>query len=131
MKVLIFVSFMMLMSHISALGSEICIMRVENNGAINICEVQINANGQPLLSVIGGEQKCIKVKPGKYVISAQSPGPFELSGKNQKAWRSEQLTILVGPRTKVTVAVEPISRDAEYIGQWHLSEVPSDHSVGE
>jgi len=130
MKVLTFVGFLMLISHVSVLGSEICITRDENNGVINIREARITANGRFLLSVPGGEKKCIKVKPGKYVIRAQSPDPFEPPGKNQKAWRSEPLTIFVGPRKKVTIAVEPVFRDAEFVGPWHLMEVLPQHSVG-
>jgi phosphosulfolactate phosphohydrolase-like enzyme len=64
------------------------------------------------------------VKPGKYLIHAQSPNPFEPTEKNQKAWKSAPLNIFVASKRKVTVVVEPVSRGAEYVGPWRLKEMP-------
>ncbi len=124
MKFQIIILAASLISAVPAFGSELCVSREENNGVINIRKVEITANGKRLFSLIGGERKCAEVKPGNYIIYAQSSNPFEKTDENKKAWVSKPLKILVASKKKVTIAVEPVFRGAEYVGPWLLKKIP-------
>ncbi len=109
MKFQIIILAASLISAVPAFGSELCVSREENNGVINIRKVEITANGKRLFSLIGGERKCAEVKPGNYIIYAQSSNPFEKTDENKKAWVSKPL---------------PVFRGAEYVGPWLLKKIP-------
>jgi hypothetical protein len=64
MKIFLLSSTILTMITSSVLATEkaeICINRDEDHGVLNIRPVQITANGKEIVSITGGERKCIFV----------------------------------------------------------------------
>ena len=101
----------------------LCISRTEENGVLNIRSAQLNFDGKPLLSVVGGDNKCIAVPVGDHTVEVTSPDPYNPSSQADNGWVSKPLNIIVLPKHTKSLIVEPISKDATYTGPWSVREL--------
>jgi hypothetical protein len=109
-------------SVLAAEKAEICINRGEDHGVLNIRPVQVIANGKEIVSITGGERKCVFVETGRYSIVAQSSDPYDPNDINPKTWQSKPLKVVAHSNIKKEIIIKPISRGAEYVGPWKLIE---------
>ena len=116
--------FFLVTAAIPAEQAEVCIDRPENQGVLNILSTQITANGKYLISVIGGETKCVVVPLGLYEVVAQSPDPYRPE-KESLIWKSAPLEIAVQSNATIKIVLTAISQGATYIGPWKLTETTS------
>jgi hypothetical protein len=76
-------------------NAQICVSQEEGEGVLNIRPAEIMANGNHLLSVAGGERKCVEVGPGQYSIIAHSSDPYDPNDTKPTTWKSKALIVIL------------------------------------
>src|ERR1041385_2554986 len=96
--------------------SQICFHRDEDNGSINILSSRVvltKASRRLVrhdISLIGGENKCIVVEPGRWSVQARSTRPYDPSDRDSNRCRSTRLTVFARGGEKVSVDIAPRNR---------------------
>ncbi len=90
------------------LPAQICVERPENNGVLNIREVDVVIERGPALSLMGGQAACVFVDVGKHTLWIQSRNPYDPASVDPKAWKSAPITVDVkrGERVELQVCGE-------------------------
>ena len=99
--------------------AELCFVRPENNGAINILEswVRLSDYRVPLL---GGQAACVFVEPRSVQITVTSTVPYKPASRNEEACKSNVLRLELAPRESRTFIIWPATRGSTYVCSWRI-----------
>jgi hypothetical protein len=99
------------------LCSQICIERPENNGSLNIRDVNVIIDNKQDVPLIGGQAVCIYVGIGEHFVYAESYDPYDPHSKNPKAWTSNTVKFYLkkGQRAELE-----ITGGSKYQNKWYI-----------
>ncbi len=110
--------------------AELCVIRDENNGGINILPARVyvkNAQGKfrPLFALTGGESKCIKLPAGASRIQIRSYMPYEPSATDPNQCRSKILFAHLRQSKIVRIWIHPSSEGGHWTCGWEIFTKPA------
>jgi hypothetical protein len=86
------------------LTAQMCFLRYEDNGTVNILEAKVALDNYQALVMMGGQAACVYLAPGTYSFSIQSPDPYH---SHQKQWRSPSYKVTLAKNDRVLYRVYP------------------------
>jgi len=107
----------------AALG-EVCFVRAENTGAMNLHAVRLLANHgrrtRQVAMVRGGDSSCVELRPGRWSLKARSVRPHEPSASDPNECRSIRLDVQVSSGSVRNVSVSRRAHESTYVCGWNL-----------
>jgi len=107
-------------------AATVCVVRPEDNGAINIRPVRVIAvasgrqDERLVASVNGGETVCASLAPGDWLFEARSAHPYDPTKTRPDECRSKPLRRYLRAGEQARIRVTPSSRGSEYVCGWRL-----------
>jgi hypothetical protein len=100
--------------------AQLCFVREENNGLINVLQSWIHVDDYEA-AVIGGGAVCLYVAPGASELYISSTVPYEPNSRNREACKSKVLKLELKSDEDRTFMIEPKSvRGSRYACGWRV-----------
>jgi hypothetical protein len=99
--------------------AELCFVRPEDNGSINILEswVRVSDYRVPLF---GGQSACVFVHPGVMELVITSRVPYEPTSKNEEACTSRPVKLELASHDRRVFAIDPATKGSAYVCGWRV-----------
>lgn len=100
-------------------NAQLCFVRPENNGSMNLLQswVRISDYEVPL---IGGQSACLFVHPGRANLNVTSTVPYRPESKDPEACKSKGLDLRLAAGEMRTFFVWPATKGSTYVCGWRI-----------
>jgi len=99
--------------------AELCFVRPEDNGMMNILESWVRVSGYRV-PLIGGQSACVFVQPGVTEIVVTSTVPYEPASENEEACKSGPMQLELSPHARRVFFVDPATKGSTHVCGWRI-----------
>ena len=103
-------------------SAELCFVRPEDNGMMNILESWVRVSGYRV-PLTGGQSACVFVQPGVTELVVTSTVPYEPTSKNEKACKSRPMKLELSALDRRVFFVDPAPKGSTYVCGWRIRPV--------
>lgn len=104
--------------------AQLCFVRPENNGSMNILESWVRFSDYNV-SLVGGQAVCIFVIPGSDDLRVTSTVPYQLESTDEEACKSPAIRLKLAPNEKRVFFIGPTDKDESYECGWRIEPLRS------
>ena len=99
--------------------AELCFVRPEDNGSINILESWVRVSGYRV-PLVGGQSACVFVQPGVTELVITSKIPYEPASRNEKACTSRPMKLELASHDRRDFVIDPATKGSAYVCGWRV-----------
>ena len=108
--------------------AQLCFVRPENNGAINILNSWVRVSGYRL-PLLGGQSACLFVAAGNTELVVTSTIPYNRASKDEEACKSRPMKLEVSPLDNRVFFIWPTANHDHYTCGWSIEPVQPERNV--